>query len=149
MKFDLQHLVGPTKEDEDFQMAPIIDCVFLLLIYFMLTTTLLKTEADLGIQLPGMVKQAVTVKMPDEQIIEINPDGAVLLNGLAFDTADSREMPQLTQTLTRFRQAADAAGVKAMITVQAADEAKHQRVVDVMNACAAAGITNVTFGVSG
>jgi len=149
VKFDLQHLVGPTKEDEDFQMAPIIDCVFLLLIYFMLTTTLLKTEADLGIQLPGMVKQAVTVKMPDEQIIEINPDGAVLLNGLAFDTADSREMPQLTQTLTRFRQAADAAGVKAMITVQAADEAKHQRVVDVMNACAAAGITNVTFGVSG
>jgi biopolymer transport protein ExbD len=93
MKFAIHSLTGPSKEDEDFQMAPIIDCVFLLLIYFMLTTTLLKTEADLGIQLPGTVRQAVALKMPDEQIIEIHPDGGVILNGLAFDTPGSREMP--------------------------------------------------------
>ena len=130
-------------------MAPIIDCVFLLLIYFMLTTTLLKVEADLGIQLPGLVKQSVTLKMPDEQIIEIQPDGQVVLNGQTFDPPESREMPALTRTLTLFRQAADSANVKAMITIQADDDVFHQRVIDVLNACAAAKITNVTFGISG
>lgn len=149
MKLDIQALLGNSKEDEDFQMSPIIDCVFLLLIYFMLTTTLLKVEADLGIQLPGQVKQSVALKMPDEQIIEITAAGNVVLNGQSFDGPESRAMPVLTQTLIRFRQAADSANIKSMVTIQAADEALHQRVVDVMNACAAARITNVTFGVSG
>lgn len=147
MKFDLQTVLGTGHEDEEMQMAPIIDCVFLLLIYFMLTTTLLKTEADLGIQLPGTVKQLVTLKMPDEQILEVQADGQVVLNGMPFDPPDSRDMPLLTQTLIRFRQAADAANVGAFVTIQAADEVAHQRVVDVLNACAAAKITNVTFGV--
>ena len=33
-----------------------------------------------------------------------------------------------------------------MITVAADDDSVHERVVDVLNACAGAGIKNVTFG---
>lgn len=145
MKMSLEDLLG-NPQDSEFQMAPLIDCVFLLMVYFLLTTELTKSEADLGIQLPGLVKQFQVVKMPDEQIIEITGAGLVILNGRAFDPPASRAMPQLVGTLVRFRQASQMANTKALITIQCDDEAPHQRVVDVLNACAAAGISGVTFG---
>lgn len=146
MKIDLLNLVAAAKDDEEFQMSSMIDIVFLLLIYFLVTTSLVKSEADLGIKLPGTVVQTTSVKMPDEQIIEITAEGRVFLNGMEFDSPDSREMPQLVTTLIRFRQAADAIKNPAMVSIQADPACLHQRVIDVMNACSAASITNVTFG---
>jgi biopolymer transport protein ExbD len=127
------------------QMGPMIDIVFLLLIYFMVTTTLLKTEADLGILLPGEVRQIEAVKMPDEQIIEITAENRVILNGREFPVAGDGAIPELVQTLRRFEAAAFSAGVKAMVTIDAADGSVHQRSMDVLNACAEARIRNVSF----
>lgn len=145
MKLNLDEILG-SSGDSEFQMAPMIDCVFLMMVYFLLTTELTRSEADLGIQLPGLVKQFQVVKMPDEQIIEITGSGLVILNGRTFDPPSSRTMPQLVGTLVRFRQASQMTNTRALITVQCDDEAPHQRVMDVLNACAAAGITGVTFG---
>lgn len=146
MKVDMSTLTQVTKDEEEIQMAPMIDIVFLLLIYFIMTTTLQRTEADLGIQLPGQVVQSRTIAMPDEQIIEVMADGQVVLNGRVFDSPASRVMPELTTTLVRFRQASATMQTPAMVTIQASGDAIHQRVIDVMNACAAAGITHVSFG---
>jgi biopolymer transport protein ExbD len=149
MKVDIANLAGQTHEDEEFQMAPMIDIVFLLLIYFMVTTMILKVEADLGMTLPGRVKQSTTLKMPDEQIIEVRGDGRILLNGRVYDAGGNRNMPELTDTLNRFREASALTNTPAMITIQAHDKAIHQRVIDVMNACAAADIKYVSFGLAG
>lgn len=149
MKLDVFKLTGQGGEDEEFQMAPMIDIVFLLLIYFMVTTSIIKQEADLGMQLPGQVQQSTAVVMPDEQIIEVYADGRVVLNGQVYDSPASREMPNLTGVLRRFKQASDLARTPPMVTIQAEDEAVHQRVIDVMDACAAAGIKSVSFGMDG
>ena len=146
MKIDLMNLVAASKDEEEIQMSSMIDIVFLLLIYFIVTTSLAKSEADLGIQLPGSVVQTTTLKMPDEQIIEIAADGSVILNGATYDSNQSRNMPELVATLVRFRQASEATKNPAMISIQADEQVAHQRVIDVMNACAAANIKNVTFG---
>jgi biopolymer transport protein ExbD len=138
----LQEIVDETSE---LQIAPLIDCVFQLLIYFMVTSSLHKTEADLGISLPGTITQARVVQMPDEQIVEIDEQGRVILNAKEFDSPDNPALPQFTAMLIRYRQASEAANTKALVTIMAADEAVHQRVVDVMNACAAAQIRHVTF----
>ena len=132
-------------ETMELQIAPLIDCVFQLLIYFMVATSLHKTEADLGIQLPGTVMTARSSQMQDEQIVEIDATGRVLVNGKVYDTDGKENMPELTATLTRYRLAYLAAKNKALVTIMAEDESKHQRVVDVLNACAAAGIKDVTF----
>lgn len=126
-------------------MTPMIDCVFLLLIFFMVTTTLHRQEADISFALPGVADQSESVEIPDEQIIEIYEDGRVLLNDLEYDSPDDPEMPELVDTLLRFKATADANKVEAMITIAPAGLVKHQRVVDVLNACAAAKISNVTF----
>ena len=141
MKFRRQAL-----EEVNVNPTPLIDVVFLLLIYFMVTSSLKKSESDLGITLPGTVQQSGPVEMPDEQIIEVLTDGSVVLNDTVYGADGSKEMPALLLKLMRFKDACDAAKIKAMITIQAEDTAKHERVMDVMNACAAAEIRNITFG---
>ncbi|MDA0578386.1 MAG: biopolymer transporter ExbD [Verrucomicrobia bacterium] len=139
----------PRDEPPGLDIASLIDMVFLLLIYFMVTASLIKSEGDLGIKLPGSISQSVSVDMPDEQVIEVRGSGRVYLNGREFDAAERTELPELAATLDRYRQASAAARNEALITIWADDETAHQRVIDVMNACAAAGIVNLTFAASG
>ena len=130
-------------------MTPMIDCVFLLLVFFMVSTTFNKQEADISFALPGTAEQSDSVEIPDEQIIQITEAGNVFLNDLEYDKPTDPDMPELVKTLELFRQTADANKVPAMITIAPEDNVKQQRVVDVLNACTAAKIANVTFAVGG
>jgi len=129
----------------EFPISAMIDCTFLLLIYFMVACSLHKQEADISFSLPGVAEQSAPIAMPDEQIVEIRPGGAIVLNDLELDSPTSTDLPDLTKTLTRFRDACAATKTDAMLTISAADEVPHQRVVDVLNACSAAKLDNVTF----
>lgn len=135
----------PEDEEPELSMSPLIDMTFLLLIYFICTCTLVTPEADLGIRLPGMVAQATSVDMPDEQIIEVKQNGQVYLNDREFDSASSQELPELVALLKRYKMASDASKNQALVTIWADDKTQHQRVIDVMNACAAAKIKDVSF----
>lgn len=139
----------PEMEDPEINVASLIDMVFLLLVYFMVSASLVKSEADLGIRLPGMLAQARAVDLPDEQVLEVRESGHVILNGRETDRPDSPDLPGLTAILVRYRLSSTAAGAEPLITIQAEDNATHQRVVDVMNACAAAGIRGVSFALAG
>lgn len=139
-----------TQEDKlEIAITPMIDCVFLLLIFFMVTSTLHRQEADLSFALPGVASQDEPVAIPDEQIIVIVENGSVFLNDLEYDAPASQDLPELVHTLKRYKTASDANQVDAMITVAPEGEVMHQRVVDVLNACAAARIENVTFAMEG
>ena len=123
-------------------LTPMIDTVMFLLIFFMVTTRLGQNETDLGITLPG-ITVATVGEMPDEQVIEVDAKGNVSLNGKVFA---GKPMPELVTVLVRYRLSSEANKNKYMITIQAEDGANYERVVDVMNACAGAGIKDVTFG---
>jgi biopolymer transport protein ExbD len=133
----------------EMQMGPMIDMVFLLLVFFMVTAKPIKPESDIDIGLPGTVAQEESVDIPDEQKIRIEPGGQVVLNDLPMDGPTNREMPTLLRTLKRFKESADANKSEALITIDADDEARHQRIVDVLNVVAQAGITGVTFSDTG
>ncbi len=144
MKLKLEEMDEP-----EINMASLIDMVFLLLVYFMVAASLQKSEADLGIRLPGMIAQKQNVEMPDEQIIEVKDTGHVILNDQQYDTPDSVDLPNLVGTLVRYRLSCKSAKIPALITIMADDNTRHQRVIDVMNACANAGVKNITFNTSG
>ena len=129
----------------DFPISAMIDCTFLLLIYFMVACSLHKQEADISFSLPGVAEQSEPIAMPDEQILEIRPNGSVVLNDLELDSPKSKELPELTKTLEKFREACAATKTEAMLTINADDEVPQQRVVDVLDACSAAKLENVTF----
>jgi biopolymer transport protein ExbD len=132
----------------ELQIAPMIDVCFLLLFFYILTAKPVKPEADMSMTLPGTVAQEESLEIPDEQRISILEDGQVALNDLPMDEPHNRELPTLLKTLMRFKESADANMSEALISVDASDDSHHQRIVDVLNVCARAGIRGVTFAAS-
>jgi biopolymer transport protein ExbD len=133
----------------EMQMGPMIDMVFLLLVFFMVSAKPVKQESDINIGLPGTVAQEEALEIPDEQRIQIQPNGQVVLNDQPMDSPASAEMPSLLATLKRFKESADSNKSEALITIDADDAANHERIVQVLNACAQAKITGVTFADAG
>lgn len=128
-------------------IAPMIDCVFLLLIYFMVSSTLQRQEAEIRFQLPGTVEQDEPLNMPDEQIIKITGEGQVIVNDYAYDSPASPRFMQLATMLKRFQEAATANQIQAQVTIAPADTTTHQSIVKVMDAVSLAGIRGVHFSV--
>jgi biopolymer transport protein ExbD len=139
------------REEElaEISMSPMIDMVFLLLVFFLVSAKPIKPEADVGLSLPGTVNQEEVLELPDEQRVQILADGQVILNEMAMDHPASKELPELRATLKRFKETAEANQAEALITLDAEDAVPHQRIVDVMNSCAWAGIKGVTFATEG
>ncbi|MDQ8207114.1 biopolymer transporter ExbD [Coraliomargarita sp. SDUM461003] len=130
-------------------IAPMIDVVFLLLIYFMVASTMEQQEADLSFQLPGSVEQEEPLDLPDEQIIEIRDDGQVVVNDYPYDAPEAQRYQELAAMLTRFREASAANKVEAIVTISPAESVSHAQIVKVMDACSLAGIDAVNFALGG
>jgi biopolymer transport protein ExbD len=129
----------------EMQMGPMIDMVFLLLVFFMVTAKPIKQESDISLGLPGTVAAEEAVDLPDEQRVRIEDDGTIMLNDATFGDPADTQLDTLVATLKRFKESADANKSEALVTLDAADGTNHQRIVDVLNACARADITGVTF----
>jgi biopolymer transport protein ExbD len=125
----------------ELQIGPMVDMIFLLLIFFMVQAQL-SSERELGLRPPGAAAASVT---PDGRRIEIRADGQVVLDGQPVDGRAGRELPVLAERLRAFRAACDRARSPALATLAPDDAATHQRIVDVLNACAEAGLAGVTF----
>ena len=136
--------VSTVLESEDkVDITPMIDVVFLLLIYFMFLP--LQQEADIGIKLPSNTPPAENLELPSEHIVEIFPNGLILLNGAPMDGIDDRNMERLSTTLTRLKLSSDRAGIDTVVKIQADPDSPHQRAIDVLNASALADITKVSY----
>ncbi len=135
---------NPLAEEDKTDLTPMIDVVFLLLAFFMVTTNF-QEEADLGLRLPANVPPPKDVELPNEHVVDILPSGDVYLNGAPMDNVSSHDMPQLVNTLKRLKASADRGEIRTAVTIVAAPQSLHQRSIDVLNACAAAQIKYVSF----
>lgn len=133
------------EEKSSIPIAPMIDVVFLLLIYFMVSSTLARQEADLSFQLPGSVEQEEPLDLPDEQIIEIRDSGQVVVNDYSYDSPEFARFEELAAMLNRFREASKANKVEAIVTISPSESVAHAQIVKVMDACSVAGIGAVNF----
>ena len=131
------------QSEDKVDITPMIDVVFLLLIYFIFLP--LKQEADIGIKLPSQTPPSDNIELPSEHIVEIFPNGLILLNGAPMDSSDDREMARLSTTLTRLRMSSDRLGTDTVVKIQADPDSPHKRSIDVLNACSKAEISKVSF----
>jgi biopolymer transport protein ExbD len=134
-----------------FQIAPMIDVVFVIMLFFMVMAGAVKVERELKTQLPGLGTPALSDEStpPDEIMVTVEEDGVVTLNEEEFDSPADKALPNFTGTLLRLKQEADHRNAKVMVTIQAQEQARYERVIDVLNAMAKAQISNVTFTVGG
>jgi biopolymer transport protein ExbD len=131
-----------------FQIAPMIDVVFVIMLFFMVMAGSVKVEKELNTKLPGVAVTSAPTDFVDEQIIAISPQGDITLNDEPFDSPASTDLPQLKATLMRLKQAGDSAKSPVLITIVSDPQAKYRRTINVLDALAVAGIGNVTFTVS-
>ena len=131
-----------------FQIAPMVDVVFVIMLFFMVMAGAVKVEKELVSRLPGSAESSSATEFNDETIITISDEGEVALNDEPFDTADSVDLPQLKATLMRIKENADNSKQPAVVTIVSDQHAKYSRTIDVLNALASAKITNVTFNVN-
>jgi len=122
------------------QIAPMLDVMFVLLMFFMVMAGQQVKEAELGVSVPGGGQAATTAKTP--VTIRVAADGVVTFNDTPVDSREDREMPKLRGRLKNLIEAfADQS-----VIIRPNDRAPYQRVVDVLNACGAERVKNLTFG---
>ena len=131
-----------------FQIAPMIDVVFVIMLFFMLMAGAVKVENELNTTLPGSVESSEGTDFVDEIVISIAENGEVALNDEPFDSPESQLLPHLRETLQRLKQNADNAKTPAVVTIVSDPNAKYSRTVNVLDALALAKIETVTFTVS-
>ena len=74
-----------------FQIAPMVDVVFVIMLFFMVLAGQVKVENAHNTKLPGTVQvENSDTPMPDEIAIRIEEDGQVYLNEEPLDTPQSR-----------------------------------------------------------
>jgi len=135
--------VGSEDGDVGFQIAPMVDVVFVLMLFFMASAGAQVKPLELSIDLPSGRSAAEAGDVPTTPItIDIGPDGSIVSNGQMMDTPDSQDLPQLTANLEALVQQF---GGKDPVIVRPHPDARHQRVIDVLNAAAKAQVTNLTF----
>lgn len=137
--------VQPDADRGELPIAPLIDVVFLLLIYFMISSTIQKQEADIGFSLPATVESAEAIDFLDRQVIEIDAQGRPWVNGYAYDEASERRFVALASMLNRFREGAEASKSDVSVTLAPDPLTPHQMIVKVMDACESAGLKAVRF----
>lgn len=121
----------------DINLTPLIDVVFLLLIFFMVSTTF-KDEARLRVQLPQAQGEEVQDQEPEHIRIVIDQSGGFYVDDRAVVARD-----QLT--LVRALNGALGERKGLPVLIQADANTPHQAVMTALDAAAEIGLTRIAF----
>lgn len=124
------------REPLEINLTALIDIVFLLLIFFMVTTTF-ERHSRLKIDLPEANEEAVAVK-DDRLEIAITADGRIYIN--------NNEVVNTTLATVRDALARQAGESRdQQVTIRADAASAHQHFVTAMNAVSVLGFTNLSI----
>lgn len=124
------------EEDYNLQLTPLIDVVFLLLIFFMVSTAFIDFSRRMDIELPESSAGAAMEKVKVFEI-EINTDKEVTVNGV----------PTTMDELSVLLNKKDPSIVKRSAVVRADRGLDYGYVVKIMTACQEAGIADIGLAV--
>ena len=135
---------GGMSEDGDhgFQIAPMIDIMFVLILFFMTAAMMKQSESELGIKAAGRPGNGQEIQ-PTEIQLRIDSDGTVSFNDRIVGSPIDDKLDTLR---FRLKEAIDLFGEKQPVVIVPHSTAKHERVIEVLDACAAAKVKNLAFG---
>lgn len=126
--------IGTSKPDVN--MSPMIDLVFLLLIFFMIASTLITYQKDPKIEIP-IAKNAVVPELVQGRIIvNVDDDGTI-----RDEFSKSLTLDQIEQIMANAKQQNE--NTRLHLRVDA--KAPHKMVKDVIAASAKGGVNDLVF----
>ena len=126
-----------SRPEPDVNLTPLIDVVFLLLIFFMVSTSFVK-QSQITIRLPEAEATAMVEEPPEQIDIMITEQGTYLVNG--------RELiNNRPETIRNALQRVSAGNTSLPLTISADANARHQHVVTAMDVAGRLGFVRISI----
>ena len=119
-------------------LTPMIDVLFLLIIFFVVGTKFIEQEREIGLKVPKVNDKGALTAAPQKKLVNVYHDGGVTLDGKVVT------LGELTSQLAASRSQYQALGV----LVRGDAGAQFQLVASVLNACKQAGIADLGISVT-
>lgn len=117
------------------QIAPMVDIVFLLLIFFLMTWNFSRSEMELDVKVPKAREGKESRRAVGEVILNVKADGTVVMNRREMDAAS------LESALARIA----ALYPDQAVILRGDENVDYRHVVEVLDVCRRANIWNVAF----
>ena len=122
----------------DINMTPLIDIVFILLIFFLMTSTFIR-DSGFKVELPSASAENAD-DIFDALVVQITSRGEIVIQGKTTD-ADG-----LATELTQLKESLEAKSQTPTLMVQADEDAPHGVVVQVLDTAQVVGLTDLAIG---
>lgn len=135
-------------DEPALDISSLIDVCFLLLIFFIVTSTIQPREQDLPMTLPGVWG------IPGDEVmrvmIGVKGDGAIVMNAgedeEVLDTDNAiHEIPRTKERLKVINDLARANGSELFVQIVSDEGVSHQRFIDLLNCLKGEGISKITI----
>ena len=117
------------------QLAPLVDVLLLLLIFFLLTWNAARTENELDVKVPKASAAREKSAPIGDVVVNVKADGNVIVNRRTLNG------PQLTELLKDLVKL----NPEQAVVIRGDEAGAYKNIIGVLNICTEAGITNVAF----
>jgi len=117
------------------QLAPLVDVLLLLLIFFLLTWNAARNENELDVKVPKASAAREKTAPIGDVIVNVKADGNVVVNRR---TLSGGELTELLKGLAQLSP-------DQAVVIRGDEAGAYKNIVGVLNICTEAGITNVAF----
>ena len=131
MNFNPRH-----EQEVDVNITPLIDVVFLLLIFFMVSMTFVR-ESEIDLTLPEASEEQRDEPV-DKIEVAVDNKGQYFVNGKAL-------LNTQIETMKSALREHNTAGGDPLVIISADADASHQAVITVMDAARQVGLVRITF----
>jgi len=117
------------------QLAPLVDVLLLLLIFFLLTWNAARNENELDVKVPKASAAKEKSAPVGDVVVNVKADGNVVVNRR---TLTSAELTDLLKNLVQLNS-------EQAVIIRGDEAGAYKNIIGVLNICTDAGVTNVAF----
>ena len=117
------------------QLAPLVDVLLLLLIFFLLTWNAARNENELDVKVPKASAAKEKAAPIGDVVVNVKADGNVVVNRR---TLNPQELTDMLRGLVQLN-------AEQAVVIRGDESGAYKNIVNVLNICTQAGVTNVAF----
>jgi biopolymer transport protein ExbD len=124
-----------TPQHPGIQLAPLVDVLLLLLIFFLLTWNAARNENELDVKVPKASSAKEKAAPIGDIVVNVKADGNVVVNRR---TLTAEELTEMLKSLVQLYP-------EQAVVIRGDEAGAYKNIVGVLNICSEAGVSNVAF----
>lgn len=124
-----------TLQHPGVQLAPLVDVLLLLLIFFLMTWNAARNENELDVKVPKASAAKEKSAPIGDVVVNVKADGNVVVNRR---TLSGSELSELLKGLVQLNS-------EQAVVIRGDEAGAYKNIIGVLNVCSEAGVTNMAF----